>query len=249
MRRRLVVLLACVTLASCGSDGGDGAADGTTTTGDTAEPVASQAWVDAVVTLFTRADAPGDPVSSMEEAACIARRFVTAIDVEALEEAGVTPDDLVDSESLADFDVEPPADAEAEIVAAMRDCGLDSVRAGFARQFGIADAGDQCIEALVGTDALSVFAAALFLRGEDAGGRAYADVLETVEPACAERLLGGIGLLAQGFDEALSECVVDRLDDEVSRDIIVAAFRSFSTFEVDAPEQAQALMEAATACG
>jgi hypothetical protein len=56
------------------------------------------------------------------QADCLATAIVDSVGVTALEDAGVTPEQLADAEDIASLDVEVPSGAQEELTAAVGDC-------------------------------------------------------------------------------------------------------------------------------
>lgn len=118
--RRLVAPLATVglLLGACGGDddGGNGADDG----------AAANAYAEAIAAEFT-AD-PDNPFTD-EQADCVAREFVDIVGgPQAFEAAGVSPDDIADSDSpLGDTDMDFTDEQAREFGASFGRCGIDFV--------------------------------------------------------------------------------------------------------------------------
>lgn len=162
MRQVIVgVSAALVLLVACGDsegdqDAGDGDRESTTSTGEGGgdgdgegggggEPVDAGAdqYVEAMATSMSGEQGA---TFDQEQATCMATAIVDLVGVEALNEAGVTPDDLANAESLAALDVEPPDGAAEDLGAAFDDCGIGEPLASTMVAGATAEAGDQLSE-------------------------------------------------------------------------------------------------------
>ena len=112
--RPLALLLAgAALLAACGDDGGGG--------GEISD--ADAPFVEALQTSLTEdEDFPGTD----EQLECLAGEFVTAVGGgEALEEAGITPEELAESDSPAELGLELDDTAGDDFAAAFGNCDID----------------------------------------------------------------------------------------------------------------------------
>ncbi len=151
IRRLLAALAACgLLLAACGDDGDGGGG------GEYADALADSIREDEEVPF------------SDDEVDCLAGRLVEAVGgADALEEAGISPDDLRDSEDIADLDLDPD-DIDPEAVASsFSDCDISLA------ELILAEAGDdvpeearQCVTEALDEDALADFFARTLIEGE-----------------------------------------------------------------------------------
>ena len=131
LRRSLAILALVATVAACGGDDSDG--------GDTA---AADTPVGRALTEEFMAESDDSPISTEEEARCVAGGIVSGIGEDRLEELGVTADSAVGSEI---DDIDFTADEVSTIVDAMFDC-VD-VQAALATEFeeDFGAEGAQCV--------------------------------------------------------------------------------------------------------
>jgi hypothetical protein len=139
----LCAVLLAVTIAGCGSSGSEGSstttkAEGTTTTADPngsgsgeGEPsaevsgITAEEYTEAFVTNLSSGDDDGtDLVVTEEQAECVAPKWVAAITVEKLHEAGATVEALSDP-GFNRVELALDEDQGAELVAAFDPCGVD----------------------------------------------------------------------------------------------------------------------------
>ena len=165
----LVIVLAAGGVAACSDDGGS--------------DEAAQPYIDAMVATIDDEDLGGP---TAEQAECIAERTVDLIGVDTLEEEGITPEDVEDSDGPGDLGIELSEDEAGDIAESFVDCGFS-----LAGVFAGSDASDElraCLDENLDQDvALEVLA--LQILGEDAEAedllvRLYGDLAD----ACPELL-------------------------------------------------------------
>lgn len=159
----MVAAAGVMLLGACGGDDGEdgGAASG----GDQAEE-----YVDAVSADMREND---EIPLDAERADCAAAAIVDVAGADALSEAGVSPEDLGETDSLSELGVELPDDATDRLSAALDDCDLapaieDVMIDGFADEFGSGLPADAaaCLRDNLDDEALTDAAAATFVDGD-----------------------------------------------------------------------------------
>jgi hypothetical protein len=148
VRVLLAVLIACGT-AGCGD--GDGTAP--------RNPHSS-----ALAQTLFRGDAQTEEVVSDDARECVAAEFVDAIGgPDALEEQGITPDELGEAVDLATLDIAVGDEEAARVADALEPCGVS------ATDLLLVDFGDvpadvrRCVEERVDEDALRAFVVSAIL--------------------------------------------------------------------------------------
>ena len=137
MKRLLVVVAAGLLLGACGDD--DDEATPATTADDADGGGDDDAYVEAVVASWNEtSELPLDE----RQTTCVARGLVDVVGVDALTEAGISPDEFAAADDLASLGVELPDDATAVLGAALGECDVVEplegiVIAAFPDEFGI----------------------------------------------------------------------------------------------------------------
>lgn len=117
MRRTLLTVLVTMSALNGCSSGGDDRSDAPDPPD---EAIFEDAYVDAVAATFSEGQGLSEPA-----AACVGQAIVGAVGVEHLNEAGTTPDELVEGEDLADLGVDVDPDAVvADITDALHACDI-----------------------------------------------------------------------------------------------------------------------------
>lgn len=147
---RFVGALAALALlfAACGDDDDGGSGSG----GE------SNAYSEAVADVLKEDE---DNPFSDAEVDCLSVEFVDAVGgADALEEAGVTPEDIAESDEPSDV-IDLPDDAPAKFAAAFTTCNIDLVDL-FIATGGVDDEAADCLrDALDSSDLSDLFAGAL----------------------------------------------------------------------------------------
>jgi hypothetical protein len=160
----VVVGVGLLLFGACGGDsdvggGNDEGGEATAADGET------QLYIDAVADeIADQGDIPMDD----EMAACAAAAMVNLVGVDALVEAGISPEEFGDADSLSELDVEAPVDAAARLGEAFGECDFAvlltaAMAEGFAEAAGteLPAEGTACLEDSMGgqavTDALATF--------------------------------------------------------------------------------------------
>ncbi len=177
--------------AACSSSGGDDAApesstttsaDDTgatdTTTDETAPTNGSStdddpsggADVDAYVEALEESVRTNGGMITAEQASCYAPRLIEVLDAERLADAGVTPDELAESDDLEFPDVDLDEDEANEVYDIYEDCGLD-IRSIFIEGVLLgSDLDDDeiaCIESVVTDDKIRALMVGMIVVGEE----------------------------------------------------------------------------------
>jgi hypothetical protein len=161
----LSILLVAGGLAACSDDGGSD---------EDAQP-----FVDALVTSLQDEEGLG---ATDEQAECIAEQAIDTIGVDTLEEEGVTPEDVAESdgpEELVDL-----SESEArEIAEAFIDCDFD-----FASAFSGPDASAElvdCVEDNLDDDVIVEALTLQFQGDEDGADEVSTEMFATFQAECA----------------------------------------------------------------
>jgi hypothetical protein len=144
VRHILVIVAVGLLLGACGDDDDDAtpAAQGEGTHGGDAD-----AYVEAVGGSLNEAVASlnesgeGVPLDQTQTR-CVARAIVDVVGVDALREAGISPDEFAGADDFASLGVELPDDATADLGVALGECNIVEtlegvVIAGFTDEFGV----------------------------------------------------------------------------------------------------------------
>jgi hypothetical protein len=173
VRKILAMMAVAVVLGACG--GGDDDDE----TGQ--EAVSSDGGGDSDSDEYTEALAAGMegdedlPAFDETQRTCFARGIVDAIGADTLKDAGVTPEEFVAADDLADLDIEIPADAADSLGQSIADCDIaevieqDLVLGSFSDDFGfdLPPDGGACLSEQMDDRALADAVAEAFL-GEGA---------------------------------------------------------------------------------
>jgi hypothetical protein len=115
-----IVTASLLLLVACGGDGDEDSGDDGETTTTEDQAAAGDEYVDALAETMTEGQ---DEISLDDETAeCVATATIDMVGADALEEAGISPEDLAEAESFADVDVELPADAVTQLGTAIGEC-------------------------------------------------------------------------------------------------------------------------------
>lgn len=160
-----ILLLLGAAAVGCSDDGGSDAD--------------AQPYVDALVSSLQDSDGPGP---TDEQAECIAERAIDAIGVDTLEDAGVTPEEVAESDGPEDF-VELSEDQARDVAESFVSCEFD-----FAAAFAGEDASQEaidCIDENLDEDDLVDAFALQFQGREDEADAALGTVFGAVQAECA----------------------------------------------------------------
>ncbi len=124
MKRIVTMLVVAVLLGACGSsDAGDGTGQEPTTSGDEADSSADPGdYIEPLAASIPEGD-QGLPVSQAQ-ATCMATALVAVVGVDALQAAGVSPTEFVQTEDFASLGVELPPDATTLLGANLGQCDI-----------------------------------------------------------------------------------------------------------------------------
>jgi hypothetical protein len=166
-----LLVLAGPAVGACSDDGG----------GD------AQPYVDALTESFLESE-DGEFAPTDEQAECMAEKTIDAIGVDTLEDAGISPEEVVDSDGPDDLGLELSEDQATDAARAFVDCDLS-----YAEAFAGADAPEEAIECIdenLDEDAM-VEAIALQYQGEeDAADELFGELFEELGTEC-EDAFGG----------------------------------------------------------
>jgi hypothetical protein len=169
MRRIVVIVAAGLLLGACGDDD-DGATPATTAeAADHARD--ADVYVEAVASSWNEtSELPLDE----RQTTCVARGLVDVVGVDALTEAGISPDEFAAADELASLGVELPGDATAVLGAALGECDVVEtlegiVIAAFPDEFGVQLPPDAatCLTDHLDDQAVADGWAATFIDGSD----------------------------------------------------------------------------------
>lgn len=161
----LAILLAAGGVAAC-SDDGDSA---------DAEP-----YIEALMASLDDED-EGGPTE--EQARCIAEKTIDTIGVDTLEEEGVTPEDVEDSDGPEDLGIDISEDQARDIAESFVDCDVD-----FASLFAGPDGADElvdCIDENLDTDLIIDAFTQQFLGDEEAANETFQEAFAAVDSECS----------------------------------------------------------------
>jgi hypothetical protein len=154
-----------VLLGACGGDDDDGGS-ATSATSDEGE-----AYVDAIATSM-RED--GEVPLDAERADCAATAIVDVVGVDTLRDAGISPEELGDADSLQSLDVEVPDDVTERLGAAFDECGFagtikDALVDSFTSEFGseLSAEASACLRDNLSDEAVTDALAATFVDGSN----------------------------------------------------------------------------------
>ena len=138
MRRILVVVAVGLLLGACGDD--DDEATPATTAEDADGGGDADAYVEAVVATWNETS-KGLPLDE-RQMTCVATGLVKVVGVDALTEAGISPDELATADDLASLGVGLPEHATAVVGDALGECDVvetleGMVIAAFPDEFGV----------------------------------------------------------------------------------------------------------------
>ena len=139
MRRIVVIVAAGLLLGACGDHDDDDEATPATTAEDADGGGDADAYVEAVVASWNEtSELPLDE----RQTTCVATGLVDVVGVDALTEAGISPDEFAAADDLASLGVELPDDATADLGDALGECDVvetleGMVIAAFPDEFGV----------------------------------------------------------------------------------------------------------------
>lgn len=232
-RFALASMALMVTAAACGGGSDDPAETTVKASTTTLEPTTTTVdltddYVDAFIESSFEDLPPG---VSRSDVRCAAEGMVAAITPERLQELGIEPDDIEDSEDFGDFDQLPARRELRAMVDAMLEC-IDFAPVfaeSFAEEFGPTTGGDvtdqviECIETVL----LDADVIADVMTEELRGG----DVDELMDPllgdflACIDwsAVMGAV--FAQQLGEPLSDETLSCFDETIDNDAVSAKLR------------------------
>jgi hypothetical protein len=243
MRRILMILAAGLMLGACADEGDD-----TRSTTEQDEGGESEEYIEATAAAL-REDEEG-PTLDEEQATCLATGMVDLVGVDALREAGISPEELTDAESFADLDVEVPDDATERMTDTFVDCELVELLEGvmtdsFVEEFGadVRPDATACLADRMDDQAVAEAFAASFVGGSGSQEQIAAVVGSSVG-ACPE--VASLIILSEAPDDLSPDaeaCVRDFV--EANPELVSDAFASG---EGDSTETQQLGVQLATAC-
>lgn len=170
-----IAAAALLLLTACGGDDNDEGGSDTTDSETTESGGDSNAYVEALAASMGEGE-NDDIVLEEETANCVATAVVDLVGVDALEEAGISPEELADGDSYADFDVELPADAAAQLGQSMGECEIAEAMRPIVVDQLAAEAGAElpseattCLEENIDNQAAADALAPAFIDGSQAG--------------------------------------------------------------------------------
>lgn len=236
-----MILAAGLLLGACADEGEDSLS---TTEEDGGGE--SEEYVDAVAASL-REDEEG-PTLDEEQAACLATGMVDVIGVDALREAGISPQELADAESFTDLDVEVADDATERMTDTFVDCELVELLEGvmtdsFVEEFGadVTPDATACLADGMDDQAVAEAFAAGFVEGSE---EQIAALVGSSVGACPE--VASLIILSEAPGELSPEgeaCVRDFV--EANPELVSEAFASA---EGDSTETQRLGVQLATAC-
>lgn len=245
-------------LVACGDDADDDAGglggliettsttEATTTTAPPEGPVRDE-YVTAIADQL--AGSPEFPLADAE-VRCVAGAIVDLPGVEQLQAAGITPAALGAADSLADLDVDLPADAQERLGQDLAGCVDFRTAFGTAFEGAFGDGVDlTCLVESIDQDEAGLLLAEAFIAGGDtyAMGEDFGrSMFSGISPACAEQILLDGTVAAGDLTPEQAACVAGSLEDEVALRMLQAA--ASGQAEPD-PADATALTTAAQGCG
>lgn len=241
MRRILVILAAGLLLGACADEG-----DGSLSTTDEDEGGESEEYVTAVAASL-REDEDGLTLDE-GQATCLATGIVDLVGVDALRQAGITPQELADAEDFTHLDVEIPDDGTERMTDTLVDCELVELLEGVMT--------DSFVEAL-GTDA-TPDATACLADGMDDQAVAEAFAAGFVEGS-EEQIAALLGSSVVACPEVASQILLSEAPDDLSpeaeacvRDFVAANLElvseAFASGDGDSTETQRLGVQLATAC-
>jgi hypothetical protein len=162
----LSILLVAGGAAACSDDGGGSDED-------------AQPYVDALVASLDDED-EGGPTEA--QARCIGERTIEVIGVDTLEEEGITPEDVADSDGPEDLGIDLSEEQARSIGESFVDCDVD-----FAALFAGPDASDElvaCIDENMDADLIVDAFTEQFQGDEDAADATFEEAFAGVDEAC-----------------------------------------------------------------
>lgn len=159
----------------------------TEATTTTTEPVDDEdAYVESMTVALRKSETIGFPITP-DVAECAASTWVDVLGVDALIDAGLEPDDLIDKDIAEEIQSLTDRSSATELVEAVVDCGFDidtTIIGGIADEAGLTDEQAECFaDALPEGFAVEVLAVS-FAEGSD-GLEADPDLKATIQLAAA----------------------------------------------------------------
>lgn len=241
-RARLIgaAVVALLALGACGS--GDDGSDSSATSEAEAQP-----YVDALAAELAEPSDEGDVAFTEHEAECLAVAIIDAAGAATLADAGVSPQELADADSLNDFDI----DIDAEGRAALEDAAVECTDIGQLLAEGFAEGAGfeaNCLVEQIDEDAFASLFVDQIVLGEDAEPLGESElsrlVFESADDACLEDVLVQSIASAGDVTEEQVACLSDEIDDGLARE----AFLAFAEGSEPSAETSAALDAAVETC-
>jgi hypothetical protein len=239
MRRSLTIVVAVLLLGACSGDDDDSAAQGDD--GDADE------YVEATAAALRDDTEDLDFDLDRDQATCFATGLVDVVGVDALTEAGISPDEFAGADSFADLDVDVPADAGTRLAGSLVDCDLvapleAAMSGAFSDEFGVELSPDAaaCLADRLDDQAVAEGWAATFLDGSTDQIQV---LLGTTAGLCPEVATTILLASAPVMTPEAQACVSAFV--EANPELVSAAFASA---EGDSPQTQQLGVQLAAAC-
>lgn len=233
MRRTLVIVVGALLLGGC--------AESADNEDEDAEP-----YVEALATSMMEEE-DGPPLDETQ-ANCFATGIVDVVGVDALSEAGISPDELAGAESFADLDVDLPDDAGAGVADALVECELVESLEGVITDtfddelgFALSPDAEACLTESLDDQAVAEAFAASFVEGS---GEQIESLIGSSVGACPE-IASEILLseLPAGLTPEAEACVRAFVEDNAE-----AVGEAFTSGEEDSTETQRLGAHLAVAC-
>lgn len=166
-----LLVLAGPAVGACSDDGG----------GD------AQPYIDALTESFQESE-EGEFAPTDEQAECMAEKTIDAIGVDTLEDADISPEEVVDSDGPEDLGLELSEDQATDAARAFVDCDLS-----FAEAFAGADAPDEaveCIDENLDEDRMVEAIAAQYQGNEDEADEIFGELFTDLGTECEDAFAG-----------------------------------------------------------
>jgi hypothetical protein len=166
-----LLVAAAPAVGACSDDGGDADA---------------QPYIDALAESFQEEEEGFAPTE--EQAECMAEKTIDAIGADTLEEAGITPEEVVDSDGPEDLGLELSEDQATEAARAFFDCDLS-----FAEAFAGADAEEEaveCIDENLDEDLMVEAIAAQYQGDEETADEIFGELFTDLSSECEDAFAG-----------------------------------------------------------
>jgi hypothetical protein len=243
-RLALLAVVLAILVASCGDDDTPDAVDDDTATTEADLSPEAEPFVDALVEDATNPDEPMDPPLPEEESRCLAERTVAIIGMDAIAESGASAQELGEADHLQDVGITISDAQIGELEDAYRACyGRGALDEPFAAAFG-SDACDGTFD----SDEFVHFATIDYARLEDAPevAQSAAQFFRGLPGDCAELYLRS-SLTGEDIGADL-DCVMDELDGDTARAVLVASVEHGNAWTQEEPELFATVQAAITAC-